>query len=159
MAYDFSKFDNAIDKDQMNKDIAEARQNTGNTELPDGTYTVKVEKMEIGATGANSASGAGRPMLKVQFRITEGEHKKKCIFFNRVLYGTKNDANMIANAESFLKSLEPSEDVGVVAFESYSQFADLVLDIMEDIDGALEYEVEYNKTAFNPVKIVEVYEI
>ena len=159
MATDFSKFDKAIDKDDMKKKMAEARQNNGNTDTPDGTYTVKLEKMELGETGANSAGGAGRPMLKAQFRITEGEHKKKCIFFNRVIFGTKNDANMIANAESFLKSLEPSEDVGAIIFESYSQFADLIMDIMEDIDGVLEYEIEYKKTAFNPVKIIEVYEI
>lgn len=150
---DFTKFDNAINKEQMKKDMEAARQNTGNTEVPDGTYTAKVDKLEIKATKD------GRPMLSAQFRIMEGEFKKKCVFLNRVLYGTKNDANMIASAEGFLKKLEPSEDVGVVAFESYSQFADLVLDIMEDIDGALEYEIEYKKDAFNPISITEVYEI
>lgn len=152
---DFSKFDNAIakDKEQMKKDIEAARQNSGNTDVPDGTYTAKVDKLEIKATKD------GRPMLSAQFRITEGEFKKKCLFLNRVLYGTKNDAGMIANAEGFLKKLEPSEDVGAIAFESYSQFADLVLDIAEDIDGVLEYEIEYKKDAFNPISITEVYEI
>lgn len=150
---DFSKFDKAIDKDQMKKDMEEARKNSGNTDVPDGTYTAKVDKLEIKATKD------GRPMLSAQFRITEGELKKKCVFLNRVLYGTKNDAAMIASAEGFLKKLEPSEDVGAILFESYSQFADLVMDIMEDIDGALEYEIEYKKDAFNPITIKEVYEI
>lgn len=150
---DWNKFDSAINKDQMKKDMEAARQNSGNTDVPDGTYTAKVDKLEIKATKD------GRPMLAAQFRITEGEFKKKCVFLNRVLFGTKNDAAMIASAEGFLKKLEPSEDVGAIIFETYSQFADLVMDIMEDIDGALEYEIEYKKDAFNPISIKEVYEI
>ena len=109
--------------------------------------------MEVGATKD------GRPMLKVQFRITEGEFEKKCLFMNRVLYGTKNDANMIASATGWLKTLEPSEEVGPIVFEGYAQFADLVLDIMEDIDGELEYEVEYDDKAFNNISIKDVFEV
>ena len=113
----------------------------------------KFEKLEVGETKD------GRPMLKAQFRITEGEFNKSCLFMNRVLYGTKNDASMIASAVGFLIKLEPSDDVGPVEFDSYSQFADLVLDIMEDIDGSLEYEVYYDPKAFNNISIEEVFEV
>lgn len=158
---DFSKFDQQVDLEQLQKDAAEAEKNGGGDfpEIPKGTYVVKMEKMEIGETGPNSAGGAGRPMFKAQMRITEGEFEKSCIFLNRVLFGTKNDANMIAGVVTFLNKLEPSEDVGPVAFTSYSQFAELVLDIMEDIDGVLEYEVDYDPKAFNTVSIKEVFEI
>jgi hypothetical protein len=44
-------------------------------------------------------------------------------------------------------------------FESYSQFADLVLDVMENIEGFLEYLVEYDPDSFNSIHIAEVYEI
>lgn len=153
---DFSKFDKEVDLEQLKKDAAEAEENGGFGDFPEieaGTYVGKIEKMEVGETKDH------RPMLKVQFRITEGEHEKSCLFMNRVLYGTKNDANMIASAVGWLKTLEPSDDVGDIVFESYSQFAELVLDIMEDIDEVLEYEVDYDPDAFNNISITDVFEI
>lgn len=150
---DFSKLDNEIDFDALQKNIDEVKKNGGVGNYPEiekGEYTGKIEKLEVGETQDH------RPMLKAMFRITEGEHKKACLFMNRVLYGTKNDANMIASAIGWLESLEPSEDI-VVEFKSYSQFADLVLDIAEDV-SELEYLVQYNKDAFNNISIKEVYE-
>lgn len=151
---DFSKFDQQIDLDQLKKDTEEIKKNGGTGEFPeieDGTYHGKIEKLEIGETRDK------RPMLKVQFRITEGNHKKSCLFMNRVLFGTKNDANMIASALGWLETLEPSEDIGPIIFESYSQFNDLVLDIAEDI-AELEYDVEYDPDAFNNISIAEIYD-
>lgn len=150
---DFSKFDEQVDLKKLKADTEEIEKNGGTGDYPEieaGTYHGKVEKLEVGQTKD------GRPMLKVQFRITEDPHKKSCLFMNRVLFGTKNDANMIASAIGWLKSLEPSEDI-VVAFESYSQFADLVLDIAEDIE-VLEYDVAYDPDAFNSISIEDVFE-
>lgn len=151
---DFSKFDQQINLDQLKKDAEEIKKNGGTGDFPEieeGTYHGKIEKLEIGETRDK------RPMLKVQFRITEGNHKKCCLFMNRVLFGTKNDANMIASALGWLETLEPSEDVGPIVFESYSQFNDLVLDIAEDI-AELEYDVDYDPDAFNNISISEVYD-
>ena len=151
---DFSKFDKQLDMSQMRKDIDEIKKNNGTGDYPEiekGTYHGVFENLEVGTTKD------GRPMLKAMFRITEGEHKKQCLFMNRVLYGTKNDANMIASAEGWLETLEPSEDVGDVIFRGYDKFAALVMDIAEDI-SELEYDVEYDPDSFNPVKILEVYE-
>ena len=155
MAIDFSKFDEQVDVEQLAKNVEEAAKNGGGDYpvVPKGTYTVAAEKLEIGETKD------GRPMLKGQFRIKKGEFKKQILFYNRVLYGTKNDANMIASAVGFLNTLEPSDEVGPIAFESYSQLSDLVLDIMEDIDGVMEYEVEYDPDAFNSISIKGAYEI
>lgn len=156
---DFSKFDNAVDAEQLKKDIAEAQENGGTgdyAEVPMGTYMCSVDKLEIGTTKD------GRPMLKAQFRIIGNEDGEKCnftkhcLFMNRVLYGTKNDANMIASAIGWLKSLEPSESIDVT-FSSYSQFSDLVLDIAEDIEN-LHYVVDYDPDAFNNIAIEDVYE-
>lgn len=151
---DFSKFDQQIDLKQIQKDAAEIKKNGGTgdyPELPDGDYRVKCENLEVGTTKD------GRPMLKAMFRIVEGDHKKQCMFFNRVLFGTKNDANMIATAEGWLETLEPSEDIGPVVFQGYSKFADLVMDIAEDI-SELEYDVIYEHDSFNPITITEVFE-
>ena len=151
---DFSKFDKEIDLAQLRKEAEEIKKNGGTGEYPEieeGIYRGKFEKLEVGTTKD------GRPMLRAMFRITEGQHKKQCLFMNRVLYGTKNDANMIASAEGWLESLEPSEDVGDVIFKGYSEFADLVMDIAEDI-SELEYDVNYDPDAFNSITIEEVYE-
>lgn len=151
---DFSKFDQQVDLEKLRRDAEEAAKNGGDyPEVPKGTYVVKLEKLELGNTKDQ------RPMVKGQFRITEGEYEKQCLFYNRVIYGTKNDANMIAAAVGFLAKLEPSEDVGPVEFNSYAQFSDLIMDIMEDVEGALEYEVEYDPTAFNNISITDVFEL
>lgn len=149
---DFSKFDEQVNIEQLKNDIHEAEENGGGgyKEVTEGTYVVKLESLELGETKD------GRPMLKGMFRILEGEFKKSCLFYNRVLYGTKNDANMIASAVGFLKTLEP--EVGPVTFESYSQFANLVLDIAEDVSEALEYEIDYKPDAFNSISIKEVFD-
>lgn len=150
---DFSKFDKEVNLNQLQQDAAEIIKNNGTGEYPDieaGDYTGKIEKLEVGTTKD------GRPMLKVQFRITEDPHKNSCLFMNRVLYGTKNDANMIASAIGWLETLEPSEDI-IIEFKSYSQFADLVLDIAEDI-AELEYSVSYDPDAFNNISIEAVFE-
>ncbi|MEY8313535.1 hypothetical protein AALA61_16615 [Oscillospiraceae bacterium 42-9] len=77
--------------------------------------------MEIKGTKADP----NRPMLAVSFKILTGEYKNQRIFMNRVLLGTKNDANMIKSAEGWLASL----DSGVSTdFEDYKQFNQVVMD-------------------------------
>lgn len=161
MSIDFSKFDAQVDTEQLRKDIAEAQENgTGEyKEVPKGLYTCSLERLELGATKD------GRPMLKAMMRIigdedgNKCEFTKSCLFMNRVIYGTKNDANMIASAIGWLKSLEPSEEVGSIVFESYSQFEELVMDIEEDVAEELEYVVDYNPDAFNNISIDDVIEL
>lgn len=151
---DFSQFDKQVDLDKLKADAEEIVKNGGTGDYPEieaGIYHGKFEKLELGETKD------GRPMLRAMFRITEDPHKKACLFLNRVLYGTKNDANMIASAVGWLDSLAPSEDVGPVVFDSFAQFNDLILDIAEDI-AELEYDVEYDPNAFNNISIKEVFE-
>ena len=123
MAIDFKKFNKQFPADEMKKQMKEAAENSGSN-LPDGEYTVKLDKMELGE------SSKGALMIKAQFRITEGEHKKQCIFKNQVLTGTKNDGFMMVKAKEFLESLDSGIDV---VFEDWEQFNDLILDIAEAV--------------------------
>ena len=143
-----------MDVKKLAHDAEEAAKNSGGDfpTVPAGIYTVKVEKLELGETKDK------RPMVKAQFRILEGDYKKQCLFYNRVIFGTKNDANMIAAAVGFLNNLEPSEEIGHVMFESYNQFANLILDIAEDVCDAMEYEVVYDPNAFNSISIKDAWE-
>lgn len=158
MAIDYSKFDKMVDKEGLKKDIEAAAENSGGdfAEVPEGTYEVKVEKMELGETGAN-AKNPGMPMVKIWFKILSGDFKNSMIFFNRVIMGTSNDGFMIHSTNEFLRSLESEIDV---VFESYSQYAQMLLDIHENIDGWLEYALEYGENAkgFKTYKITEVFE-
>ena len=150
----FEEFDKQVNVEQLKNDAAEIKKNGGTgdfQELPAGTYVIKLDKLELGTTKDK------RPMMKGQFSIVEGEYKKRKIFVNRVVYGTKNDANMIANVLSFLESLAPSEDIGPFIFTGYAALAELIMDVAEDVAG-LTYEAEYDADAFNPISIKEVFE-
>lgn len=148
MAIDFGKFNKAFPADKMKEELKEAKENGGST-LPDGEYTCKLEKMELGE------SSKGALMIKAQFRITKGDHKKQCIFKNCVLTGTKNDGFMLLKANEFLDSLDSGEDV---TFEDWEQYNDLIMDIAEAIqDDGLIYVVKLTKNGqYQDFEIVDI---
>lgn len=160
---DFSKFDNAVDT----KAIEEAKANGAGQsfDAPAGNYVARIEKMELKATKD------GRPMFSVMLRVVEaGEEateavtkylshfkaKKPCLFMNRVIYGTQNDANMIASVLGWLDKLETEVKA---EFKNYSQFADNVLDIFEEVADAIELDVSYDPDKFNSIEINEVFDL
>lgn len=161
---DFSKFDELVNYDELQEGIKEAQENGGTGDYPEvekGEYIVVLEKLEVAECGPN-AKIPGAPLLKADFKITEGDFKNSHLFVNKALYTDRNDdkwnmAKLMANVLGWLESLEPSEDVGDIVFESYEQLNDLILDIGEDV-SELEYKVKYDKDAFNAVSIVDVYE-
>lgn len=154
MAIDFDKINRSVDLEGLRKDVENASANgTGDfPTIPAGTYEVALASLEIKGTKADP----NRPMLAASFKILTGEYKNQRIFMNRVLLGTKNDANMIKSAEGWLASL----DSGVsTVFEDYKQFNQVVLDVAEAIDGKLEYAVDYDPDRFNSISIEEVFEV
>lgn len=75
MAIDFSAFDQKVDLDALQKEVAEADASAFE-DVPDGTYIVSFEKMEIKLTNKKD-----KLMFAVQCKIKEGEHKGRMIFF------------------------------------------------------------------------------
>ena len=159
-----SKFD--FDAKNLMNAYNKAKENTyDNTPLPAGNYIVKVEKIELGAT----AKAPVRPMGKIQFRIVEGEHKKKCLFMNQVLIGNdKNTGELTAYGlkifDDFLNSLEPTFTVSFNDIkptkdqDEFDIYADILLDVAEDIEK-LEYEIELKYDGEYPrYKVVDVFE-
>ena len=161
---DFSQFEKDIDFDSLQKDIDDVKKNSGTgdyAEVSKGTYTVQLVKMEVGTCGAK-AKIPNAPLLKADFKIIDGEFKNSHLFVNKVLYTDRNDNNwnmakLLANVIGWVESLEPSENVGDIVFENYEQFSDLILDVAEDV-SELEYQVKYDKDAFNAVSIEDVFE-
>lgn len=152
MAIDFDKIDKSVDLKGLRKDVEEASANgTGDfPTIPAGKYEVALVSLEIKGTKKDN-----RPMLAVSFKILSGEYKNQRLFMNRVIYGTKDDGRMIKSAVGWLNTLDSGVDV---AFQDYKQFADLVMDVAEAIDGKIEYAVEYDDSQFNSIKITEVFD-
>lgn len=154
MASIFDKWNKSIDVEGLKKDVAEADkggQNSGDyREVPVGTYEVKIEKLEL------KESSKGSPMVSAWFRILKGDYENQLLFMNQVI----TQGFQISLVNRFLKSLEAVDD-DQVEFKDYGQYNDLLMDIMEAIDGQLEYLIEYKKSKkdFAVYTVKEVYEV
>ena len=147
---DFKKWDDKADLKGLINDVNEAKENGGGNfkEVPTGTYEVKVDKMEL------TESKKGNPMVTIWFEILTGEFKGSKIFYNQVI----TQGFQIHNSNELLRSL--GTDL-LVEFKSYSEYANLILNIHEAIDGKFEYALEYgeNKNGYKTFEIKEVFEL
>jgi hypothetical protein len=155
MAQDlFSKWDKAIDTEGLAKDVEQAAKDGGNRtykEVPVGQYEVSVEQMEL------KASKKGDPMVSIWFKIvSDGEYKGSMIFFNQVI----TQGFQIHNCNEILRAMvQEMDDAPEIAFETYSQYADLIMDIHEAVSGNFEFALNYgqNSKGFNTFEITEVF--
>lgn len=149
MANIWEEFDNVVDVEGLKKDAKDAAENGGGNykEVPEGTYEVEVEKLEL------KKSKKGDPMLSCWMKITEGEYKNSIIFYNQVL----TIGFRLHNANEFLRSLDSGVEVEFVNFKQYHE---LLLDIFEAVNGNLAYQLEYGKNSkgSNTYKIEDVFE-
>ena len=147
----FDKWNKAIDVEGLAKDTKEVEQNGGTggyAEVPVGTYEVKIEKMEL------KESSKGDPMFSAWFRILSGDYQNQLLFMNAII----TQGFQIGNVNKFLRSLEAVEEV---EFRDYAQYNDLIMDIMEEIEGSgLEFLIEYkkNKKDYPVYTVKEVFE-
>ena len=150
MALDYSKFDKQVDVEGLKKDIKDAEENggTGNyKEVPVGEYEVSVTKMEL------TESKKGDPMVSIWFKILEGEYKNSLLFFNQVI----TQGFQIHIVDELLRSMDTGLDI---AFESYSQYGQLLMDVAEAIDKQLEFAIKYeDNKGFAKYTITEVFEV
>lgn len=147
----FEKFNKNMDLEGLKNDINEAKNNGGTgefKEVPTGSYEVAITKLEL------KESKKGDPMVAVWFKILEGEYKNSMLFMNQVI--TRGFQVHLVN--QFLRSLETSIEV---EFEDYEQYNNLLMDILEEIDGKFEYGLKYSlsKSGFAEYKITDVYEV
>jgi len=146
----WDKFDKAIDVEGLQKDVQEAAENgTGSfKEVPHGEYEVEVNKMEL------IASKKGDPMVIIWFKVVSGEYKGSLIFFNQVI--TQGFQIHIVN--ELLRSMDTGLDI---EFKTYKQYGNLLMDVMEEIDGQLEFVLKYGegKKGFSTYEITDVFEV
>ena len=153
---DFEKFDEMVDLEGLKADIA-AASNGGNgserKDVPHGMYEVAIEKLELTTTKTS-----GKPMVTCWFRVlSEGEYLGQMIFMNQVV----SQGFQIHLANEFLRSIADGPDAPTITFESYSQYAQLIMDVAEYIDGKFEYALNYGKTpkGYDTFEIEEIFEL
>ena len=155
MAIDFEKWNKEFGGEQAVKDIEKAKENDF-TELDEGTYVCKLEKLELGESKAH------KPMVKAMFRIVEGEHKKQCIFYNGVMVSNNPEYNglMKHRVLEFLRSLNVLDEAEIDFDGNYEHFNDLLLDIAETAEeDHLKFEVFTEKDGdFNKITVTETFE-
>lgn len=148
MSLDFAKFNKKIDVKGLKEDIKNASENSGDyREVPTGTYEVKITKLEL------VESKKGDPMVSIWFKILSGEYKNSNLFMNQVI----TQGFQIHIIDDFLKSLDSGVDI---VFDDYVQYAQLLLDVHEAIDGKLEYAIEYGeKKGYSTFKVTEIFDV
>lgn len=151
MANIWDEFDKSVDLEGLRRDVKEAEANGGShREVPHGDYEVAITKLEL------DKSKKGDMMVKCWMKIVEGEYKGSLIFMNQVV----TQGFQIGIVNNFLRDLtaEITETEFEIQFESYRQYGELLMDIMEAIDKNFEYSVRYGeKKGFNTFEILEVY--
>ncbi|MFC4355333.1 DUF669 domain-containing protein [Chryseomicrobium palamuruense] len=145
----WDKFDKEIDTEGLQQDVKEAAENgTGSfKEVPHGSYEVEINKMEL------IASKKGDPMVSIWFKVLGGDFKGSLIFFNQVI--TQGFQIHIVN--ELLRSMGTDMEI---KFTTYKEYGELLLDLMEEIDGNLEFALDYTegKKGFSNYKITDVFE-
>lgn len=156
--FDWDKFDKEVDLEELQEDVQEVEENGGGDfkEVPEGEYEVTVEKMEM------VESKKGDPMLTIWFTILEGDYEGQKIFYNGVMQPQNDKAFGFQTHRNneMLRALWDC-DYDDVKFTGFSDYADLVLDIHEDIDEKFEYLLEKstNKGGYDQYEIKEVFEL
>ena len=155
---DFNKFDKMVNKEELKKQMETASEYD---DVPKGIYMTTIDKMEIKPTKAED-----KLMFAVQMSIIETieapkKQDKRKIFFNRVICGNKiterwNDGVAIKGVISWLEKLLDEDDT--LEFRNYSQFAEEILDIYQDICPNIELKIDYDPDAFNSIDILEVFD-
>ncbi|HDR8152832.1 TPA: DUF669 domain-containing protein [Bacillus cereus] len=157
--FDWGKFDKKVDLEALAADVQEVEENGGGGDfepLPNGQYEVAVEKLEL------TESKKGDPMLTIWFKIVEGDYEGQRLFYNKVMQPQNDKAFgfQVHQNNEMLRALWDCDNEDV-KFTSFGEYADLVLDIHEEIDGQFEYLLskETDKNGFDQFKILEVFEV
>ncbi|MEG0309142.1 MAG: DUF669 domain-containing protein [Clostridium sp.] len=147
----WDEFDEKIDTSGLKKYAEDAAKNGGGDfkEVPHGKYEVEVNKLELKKSKKDS------PMLSIRFKILDGDHRGSLIFYNQVL----TSGFGIHNANEILRSMDSGVDIEFVNFKQYNS---MLLDVIEAVNGNLEFVLEYKENCknkdFSTYKIVDVFD-
>ena len=145
----YDEFDEEFDSGNLKKDLEDVESgNAERKEVPYGVYEVKITKLEL-----TKSKTSGQPMVTCWFKVVAGEMKGQLIFMNQVL----SSGFGLHKCNEFLRSISSLP----VSFESFKKYAMLLMDIMEEIDGKREYQLNYSKDnkGYNTYKIEKTFDV
>lgn len=158
MAIDYSKFDEKVDLDALQKEVAEA---PDYADVPKGNYICTLDKMEL----VETKDGSGLN-LAVVFKVAEGDHKGRNLQRYQKVCGNKttekwNDGRAIKMACDWLNEFcaNSAIDVDEVEFVNYADFGEAILDIYQEAHG-LQFDLDWDAKAFgmNCLKVNEAFD-
>ena len=151
MAIDFNKWNEQFGGAEAVKELEEASKNSF-SEIPDGIYKCKLEKLELGENKDH------KPMIKGMFRIVADPHKNQCLFYNQVFCrSASGSAFGMHKGLEFLRSLQIFDESEVDFDGNYIDFNDLLLDMSEEAAG-MTFEIEKSKDGeYTRLEVLEAY--
>ena len=150
----FEEFDKMYDTKELAEEVKNSNDTPVYKDVPDGEYEVKIEKLELVKT-----KETGKPMVSGWFKILSGDYKGQMIFMNQLVdYNKKEDSFKIRIVNDFLRSLDSDLNI---EFVNYNQYGNLIMDVMEEINGKYEYGLKYthNRKGYPQFEITEVFEL
>ena len=129
------------------KQLKDAESNNGGfEETPDGKYICNLAKLEM------AESKGGKPMVKAQFKVIEGDKKKWSIFGNFVM--TKGFP--MHKTLQFLRSLKVFDDSEIDFDGNFKNFNELLLDIAENAEGMKFEVVKTTEGEWSRIEVTDV---
>lgn len=153
----FDKYASKINADDLKASQQEIQDNAnGGTreDVPVGKYEVKVDKLECKMSKSNNL------MVSIWFRILKGKFEKSVIFYNGVFKEDWMRHRVAKILSDLLDDGDRTAEINLILKSNNMQVInDFCMDIHEDIDGRLEYELDYGLSkGYNTYAITEVYD-
>lgn len=154
----FEKYADKINADELKASQQEIQNNAGGgnrEDVPVGKYEVKVDKLECKKSKQNNL------MVSIWFRIMAGKFEKSVIFYNGVFYEDWMRHRVAKFLSDLLDDGDRTAEINLILKSNNMQMInDFCMDIHEDIDGRLEYLLDYgmDKKGYNTYAITEVYD-
>ena len=156
----FEKYADKINADELKASQKEIQDNASGggdyPEVPVGKYEVKVEKLEC-----KKAKTSGNLMVSIWFKILKGKYEKSLIFYNGVFHEDWMRHRVAKILSDLLDDGDRTAEINLILkSNNMDTINDFCLDIHEDIDGRLEYELDYGLSkGFNTYAITQVYDV
>lgn len=153
MAVDFSAFKENLNMEEIEEMEKNYKPGNGSyTDVPSGTYPVKLEKLEV-------KSQDGRfghfDQIAMDFKITDGEHKGQHIFYNGT-FNNKIDSGYAATARLLSEMTDGELDEHSILYnitKDIDSVTEYILDLSQVILDKFEYDLNLDvkeQTDINP---------
>ena len=125
----FAEFDKKFEKELnfLKRDLAKIERK----EVSPGVYDVEIVKLDL-----TKSKDSKLPMLVCWFKILSGDMEGRIVVMKQIIV----DALALHKCNEFLRSISRIP----ISFDSFAQYEKLLADIMNEIQGRREYQLNYS---------------